>query len=134
MTDIAASPRPIMGLFDEPFWASIRARALKLQQCTRCRNFRYPPSAVCPECLSPDHDWIASTGRGEILSWVIFHRGYLPAYPPPYNVIAVRLIEGPIVVSNLTGPEPDGNWIGATVSLVYEELPDGLILPRFVLD
>jgi uncharacterized OB-fold protein len=84
--------------------------------------------------LSPDHDWIAPIGRGEIVSWVIFRRGYLPAYPPPYNVIAVRLIEGPIVVSNLAGPEPDGNWIGTAVSLVYEKLPDGLILPRFVVD
>ncbi len=54
----------------------------------------------------------ADQGTGEIVSWVIFHRKYFDDFPPPYNMIAVRLDEGPIVISNLVGPEPDGHGSG----------------------
>jgi hypothetical protein len=50
---------------------------------------------------------------------VIFRKQYFDDHPAPYNVIAVRLEEGPIVVSNLTGTEPDGSWIGTPVTLTY---------------
>jgi uncharacterized OB-fold protein len=113
-------------------WRSIAARAWTLQRCRTCRAWRYPPGPVCAECLSPDFDWAAIAGGGEILSWTVFHRGYLAAYPPPYNVIAVRLDEGPIVISNLDGEVPQGDWIGTRVDLTYSVMPDGAILPRFV--
>ena len=65
---------------------------------------------------------------------MVFHRQYLPAYPAPYNVVAVRLDEGPLMVSNLEGPVPEGSWIGRRVRLTYAEMPDGAVLPRFVLE
>lgn len=130
---VPPTPKPVQGLYDRPMWDSIGARAMKLQCCKGCGAFRYPPGPVCPECLSEESEWTALSGRGTIASWVIFHRGYLPAYPPPYNVIAVRLAEGPIMISNLEGPGPQGSWIGAPVSLVYATMPDGFVLPRFVL-
>ena len=75
----------------------------------------------------------ACFGQGTILSWEIFHRQYLPAYPAPYNVIAVRLAEGPVMISNLEAPHPDGTWIGREVHMVYVDMPDGAVLPRFIL-
>ena len=66
-----------------------------------------------------DYDWTEIRGGGEILSWVVFHRQYFDDHPQPYNAIAVRLDEGPIVVSNLVGAEPVGNWIGARVNVTY---------------
>lgn len=68
-----------------------------------------------------DYEWRPVSGRGEILSWVIFHRRYFDDFPPPYNAIAVRLVEGPILVSNLIGAEPVGNWIGEQVQLSLRE-------------
>jgi len=68
------------------------------------------------------------------MSWVIFHRTYLPAYPAPYNAITVRLDEGPVMVSNLEGPTPAGSWIGERVRLCYSVMPDGMVLPRFELE
>lgn len=112
-------------------WQSIADHAWKLQRCRDCHAWRYPPSPVCAECLSAEFDWSAIAGGGEILSWTVFHRGYLPAYPPPYNVVAVRLDEGPIVISNLEGSVPDGDWIGTRVALTYSTMPDGVTLPRF---
>ncbi len=130
----AATPRAVMGLYDAPLWESIRAHRLSMQRCGACATLRYPPAPVCPACLAEEAHWVPVQGGGEILSWVIFHRGYLPAYPPPYNVITVRLDEGPIMVSNLEGPEPEGTWIGQRVALTYVTMPDGVVLPRFRLE
>lgn len=128
------TPRRIMGLYDQPMWESVDARQMRLQRCTRCGTFQYPPGPGCHACLSMDLEWIPIGGGATILSWVIFHRQYLPAYPAPYNSIAVRLDEGPIMISNLEGEKPSGTWIGERVRLVYATMPDGVILPKFELD
>ena len=129
----ANTPRRIMGLYDRPFWDLVSERRMGLQCCSECQKFWYPPGPVCPHCLSAQWAWRAISGRGTIASWVVFHRAYLPAYPPPYNVIAVRLEEGPLFMSNLEGTQPADSWIGLGVRLVYADMPDGVVLPRFVL-
>jgi uncharacterized protein len=132
--DVPATPRPIMGLYDRPMWESIAARRMALQRCRACGAWQYPPGPGCSACGSEELDWTPLSGRATILSWEIFHRQYLPAYPPPYNVIAVRLAEGPAMISNLEGAVPEGSWIGHSVRLVYVDMPDGAVLPRFALD
>jgi uncharacterized OB-fold protein len=134
VTEVVATPRPIEGLLDRPMWDSIRARRMRLQSCAACGRFRYPPAPICPNCLSEEAAWSAISGRGTIVSWIVFHRRYLAAYHPPYNVIAVRLEEGPLMISNLEGVSPSGSWIGSKVSLTYTTMPDGAVLPRFALE
>jgi uncharacterized OB-fold protein len=134
MTATPKTPAPVLGLYDAPMWESIRARTMKLQCCQQCGTFQYPPAPVCHACLSAGLAWAPISGEGEILSWVIYRRQYLDAYPAPYNVIAVRLKEGPVVVSNLEGAEPDGTWIGRKVRLRYANMADGVVLPRFEID
>ncbi|MCO5090224.1 OB-fold domain-containing protein [Bosea sp. (in: a-proteobacteria)] len=114
----------VLTLYDQPMWDSIENRRLALQRCDDCLRFRYPPGPICPHCLSMDHRWEAVSGRGSILSWVVFHRQYFDDFPPPYNAVAVQIAEGPIVVSNLVGDEPEGSWIGAQVEFVYRRQGD----------
>lgn len=130
---IAQTPHPVMGLYDEPLWKSIRDGNMKLQRSRTSGKYLYPPAPVCDQTLSGDLDWVPVSGNGEILSWVIFHRQYLEAYPAPHNVIAVRLEEGPVIISNLQGRQPEASWIGRKVRLVYATMPDGFVLPRFEL-
>ncbi len=126
-------PARVMGLYDRPFWDHLeRTERLALQTCLACGTVRYPPGPVCHACLSPEAEWRPVSGSGEILSWVVFHKGYLPGYTPPYNVIAVRLDEGPILMSNLEGPPPAGSWIGQRVEAVVVRPEGGYALPRFV--
>jgi uncharacterized OB-fold protein len=128
------TPQPVMGMYDAPMWQSIRDGALKLQHCTSCDTVLYPPGPVCPHCLSSELEWRGVSGRGTVLSWAVFHKTYLDAYPAPYNVIAVRLEEGAVLVSNLEAPLPEGSWIGKQVRMIFKPMPDGFVLPRFVLD
>lgn len=122
----------VLGLYDKPMWDSIEAKQWALQYCAESDSFRYPPSPICPDSLSMDYEWRPIKGTGEILSWVIFHRKYFDDHPAPYNTIAVRLDEGPIVMSNLIGDEPDGSWIGRRVEVVYTER-DTFTLPQMRL-
>jgi DUF35 OB-fold domain, acyl-CoA-associated len=93
----------------------------------------YPPGPVCPHCLAPEAEWRPISGRGIILSWVVFHRQYFAAYPPPHNCIAVRLEEGVVIVSTLEGEAPQGSWIGNAVRLSYRRDDAGAVLPVFRL-
>lgn len=110
----------IESIYDLPMWRSVDERRLALQKCDDCGAFRYPPGPACPDCLSLQSTWTPVSGKGEILSWVVFHRKYFDDHPPPYNAVAVKLEEGPIVVSRLVGEEPKGDWIGRAVQLDYQ--------------
>lgn len=123
----------LKGLHETPMWEGFAKHQLLLQRCRSCSEHRFPPGAACPACLSPDYDWIPASGEAEIISWAIFHRQYLPSYPVPYNVIAVRLAEGPLTISNLVGSEPTGSWIGQKVELVWRDTEGEGALPRFQL-
>lgn len=128
-----AYSRAVLSMYDLPMWETIRDRRWSLQRCDKCGQYRYPPAPNCPNCLSFDSTWQPLSGRGTILSWVVFHRQYLPEYPAPYNVVAVQLAEGPIVISNLIGEEPQGSWIGRGVRICYEADAEGNLLPKMEL-
>jgi uncharacterized OB-fold protein len=116
-----ANSKPVLSLYDLPMWEAMKQGRLDLQVCKGCGKHRYPPAPVCANCLSMDYEWKAVSGRGKILSWVIFHKKYFDDHVPPYNAIAVQLDEGPIVMTNLVGPEPEGSWAEARVELGFAE-------------
>ncbi len=128
------TPQRVLGLYDGPFWDFMRdEKRMRLQCCSDCGAYRYPPGPICPECLSPEYEWKSVSGEGELLSWIVFHKQYLPEYPAPYNVIAVKLKEGPIVISNLAEAPAGTDLIGKPVRLRLIEMDDGVTLPRFEL-
>lgn len=116
--------------YDAPMWQSVADGAMKLQRCSGCGRFRYPPGACCPACLSTEASWESISGRGTLLSWATFHRQYLPAYPPPHICVAVRLDEGPILISCIDAADAGALALDAPVELVYGTHPDGYALPR----
>src|SRR3989304_3988443 len=56
-----------------------------------------------------------------------------PASPPPTPVVAVKLAEGPILISNIDSDEVPRLKLDAPVVLIYATHPDGYELPRFRL-
>jgi uncharacterized OB-fold protein len=120
--------------YDRPMWESIAAREMRLQRCDACTQFRYPPAPVCPRCLCTGSTWLPISGRGELLSWAVFHRQYLPAFPPPYVVVAIRLDEGPLLVSNAPIDQRDALSVGCRMRMDYVHHPDGYTSHRFLPD
>ncbi len=119
--------------YDAPMWESISQDQMKLQICRKTGTFFYPPGPVCPESLSFDVEWAPISGRGTILSWTVFHRQYLPAYPAPHLVVAVQLEEGPIVIGYMDHDCLQGLKLDSPVVIEYVDHPDGYRIPSFKL-
>ena len=129
-------PLPDDDLLMKPFWDNTRRHRLSVQHCTECGDLHFPPSPVCPVCLSEDQDWDVVSGRGHIVSWVTFHRAYWDGFVGrlPYDVCLVRLAEGPLMISNFGDARPEGMHEGFPVRVVFEDVTGEVTLPRFVAD
>jgi uncharacterized protein len=132
-TTIPAKPRPRIDTVSKGFWDATRTGTLTVQRCDDCGDGHYPGSPVCPNCLSSRQSWAPVSGRGELLSWVRFHRAYWDSFRDelPYNVILVGLEEGPMMISNLVGAEPEDLKVGDKLEVVFEKVDDSLTLPKF---
>lgn len=112
----------------EFFWSGLKENELRIQRCTDCNTMRVPPRPMCGKCQSLNWDYVVSTGKGTVYSFV------MPQYPPlpflqyPYVVALIELEEGVRIVSNLCGIEPADIEVGMPVEVFYETfeaLPSG---------
>ncbi len=126
-------PVPKVTPLTEPFWSHARAGRLAVQVCDDCHDLHFPPSPVCPKCLSTDQSWREVSGRATLLSWVMFHRAYWPGFvlDLPYPVCLVQLEEGPLLVSNLVDGSVPDTAIGGPVRVVFERVTAEITLPKF---
>lgn len=115
------------------FWTALGEGELRIQRCTACAAFRYPPRPVCAQCGSRDSEWVAVAGTGEVWSFTVIHPPTLPAFADrtPYAAVVVRLDEGVFLVSNLLDCALDEIAVGARVELAITEVEEGLFLPMF---
>jgi uncharacterized protein len=129
------APVPQPDELTEPFWTGGGAGELRLQCCDDCGHLRFPPSPTCPRCLSQFATWVATSGRGEVLTFVVFHRAYQPEWTDrvPYAVLLVQLDDGPRLFSDFGG-DLGALGVGARVHVVFSPLDGGYFLPRFALD
>lgn len=117
-------PRPVVGVYDEPYWAFVDACELRVQRCDDCGWLRYPPAPICPRCLADRHEWRRLEGHGRVLAWTTFHRQYFPQLAPPYTIVAVRTLEGPTLVGGLVNADGRTPDIGLPVRATFERVSD----------
>jgi uncharacterized OB-fold protein len=129
-------PRPSEGTASAPFWDATRARRLVVQRCAACAGYVWYPRAVCPACLSEDLAWVDVEGVGRVYSVSVHYRAPSAelADAVPYAVALVDLDEGPRLLSNVVGCDPEAVAIGDRVRAVWAPLPDGRHLLRFEPD
>lgn len=125
--------RPTITDLNRPFWEACRQGRLVAQRCAACGELRYPASSVCPSCLSGEAEWIELSGRGEIFSYVVVHRGYHPYWAErvPYNVALIELEEGLRMFSNIVGMPNDRLEVGQKVKVAFERRAEDLTVPVF---
>jgi uncharacterized OB-fold protein len=63
----------------------------------------------------------------------VYHRVYHPAFKDkvPYVLAVIELDEGPRIVSNVVGIPADEVRCEMPVKVVYEEVRDGYLIPKF---
>lgn len=120
MSEPQVRPNPIMGLYDGPLWEYAKRQELRLQRCSDCGEFRYPPGSHCSKCLSENFEWTRLSGRAKVTAWCVFHRQYFPEIPVPVPVVLAETEEGPIIVANLVGSDPSVLRLGLPVEVTFE--------------
>jgi uncharacterized OB-fold protein len=129
-------PVPPVTDLTRPFWAGGLSGELRLQRCADCGHLRYPVAGICPRCLSPEAVWTATSGRGTVLSYVVFERAYHESWRDevPYVVALIELDDGPVLLSNVIGVPPPEVAVGQRVAVTFSRRGAEAALPQFELD
>lgn len=131
-TEIPA-PGPERDALNSPYWDSLANGVLSFQRCNACGHAWLPARSECPHCLADDWRWMPAAGGAKLISWVVYHMAYHPAFANrlPYTVAVVELDEGPRLISNLVKPgDPEVLKIDQRLRLVIEN-ESGTAVPRF---
>lgn len=128
-------PQPEPNMDDEGFWRHCAEQRLMFQCCGDCGAPRHPPTPVCWKCRSTRMAWTPAPARAELFSYTVVHHAVHDAVTArvPYVVALVSFpdLPGPRLVTNLTDVDPSQIRIGMPVSLWWDDIDDGMFLPRF---
>lgn len=128
-------PKPLPKVEPEarPYWESLKAHAMKIQRCSDCGRWFFPPRTLCPGCLSANVEWTPVSGRGTVYASVAYYHPFDPAYKDevPYNVSIVELEEGVRLMTNVVGCPVEDVVVGMPVEVVYEDVTEEFTLARF---
>ena len=134
MTDAPlAIPLPQPDAVSAPYWEALDAGRHTFQRCRVCNNAWLPPRHECPHCLQSDYAWEDASGAARLISWVVYHTAFHPAFKPrlPYVVAVVELAEGPRLISNVVGADdPEALRIEQPLRLTIER-EGGVAIPRY---
>ena len=104
------------------YFEALKENTLKGLKCLHCGTITVPPKATCEECASPDREVTLLSGEGSIKTFTVI-RVPPEGFQAPYIVVMVQLKEGPWLMGNLDGVEPDSasmELIGKKVKLGHK--------------
>ncbi|OJZ76032.1 hypothetical protein BRW65_00825 [Mycobacterium paraffinicum] len=134
----AGLPVPAPSVTEETreFWEGLTKSRFLLPRCSGCASWIWYPRGFCPGCGSLDTAWQEASGRGRIYSYTVVRKSGLPGWSEavPYVIAYVELDEGPRVMSNIIGCDPDAVTIGSPVRVVMPADDNGHALFRFQPD
>lgn len=119
LTELVAGTVPIVTDETRGYWEGALAGELRVQACGACRHLQLPGGPCCARCLSRELSWRVASGRGEVFSFTVVRHAFHPSFSQevPYVVADIRLEEGPIVASNVTGCPVEEVRIGMPVEV-----------------
>lgn len=126
-------PLPRLTTVSETYWKGARNHKLLIQKCENCGKKIYYPRMVCPKCLSSDLGWVEASGRGKVYSYSVVNRPPSKEFSEdvPYILALVELAEGPKMITNIVGCEPEKVKIGMDVEVVFDDVTEDIALPKF---
>jgi uncharacterized OB-fold protein len=135
MSDKPRYTKPLPRIDEESrgWWEALARHELYVQRCGQCATVRLPPRAVCPVCLSSAIVWVRASGRATVYSYTVTRQNQMPGFREelPYVLAIVELEEGPRIMTNVVGCDPDTVRIGMPVVVQFEEVTPEVTLPKF---
>jgi uncharacterized protein len=125
-----AEPSPT--LETEPFWDAADSGRLVLPRCDACDTVIWYPRLFCPHCHGNEITWIEASGRGTVYSYTVVRKSMGEWKDVvPYVLAYVELDEGPRVLTNVVGCDPDAVEVGQPVEVTFDRSSEGRGVPRF---
>jgi len=108
-----------------PYWEATHEGRLVVQQCRSCGARQLYGRAHCVECRG-EVEWVEASGRGTLYSFTVIRQNYSRPFRDmlPYVVGLVDLEEGPRVMTNVVGCEPEDIFIGMPLRARFEAVSD----------
>ncbi|MDX9851522.1 MAG: OB-fold domain-containing protein [Anaerolineaceae bacterium] len=124
---------PVVNADNNFFWEGCRQRELRFQICSDCKLIRWPPSFLCPNCLSTRYDIYLSNGEGRIFSYIVYHKAYHKSLvnETPYVTAIIKLEEGVKFLSRILIKNFDNIECEKTVELVWDNISEVYPIPLF---
>jgi uncharacterized OB-fold protein len=124
-------PRPTP--VSKAYWEGCRSGRLLIQYCPECSRYQFYPRSICTQCMSGKLDWVQATGQGTVETWTIVRRPVSEAYAAqmPFVIALIRLEEGPVMMSHVTGCDVEKVHTGMRVGVVFEAWSEQVTLPLF---
>ncbi len=126
-------PVPVPTKETQPYWDGCKQHELRVQQCAACGHHQFYPRLYCTVCMSDRVEWIKTSGRATVLSYTIIYRPVTQAFADnvPYVVALVTLAEGPQMMTNIVGCEPEKVHIGMPVQVTFDDWTEDIAIPKF---
>lgn len=117
----------------QPYWDAAGDGRLLVRRCTACGEAHFYPRRFCPSCWSDDVEWEQVSGHATLYTWSVVYSNDLPPFGErvPYVAAVVDLAEGPRMMTNIVGCEPDDLAIGMNLIVDFEQRTDDLSVPVF---
>ena len=132
MSEAKPRPAPRPDPESAAYWAATVDNVLLVQKCTSCYHHQLYARAHCLVCRSPVA-WVEASGRGTVYSYTVIRQNFSRAFREllPYVVALVDLEEGPRLMTNIVGSQPEDVRIGDAVRVRFEEVSEEAALPIF---
>jgi uncharacterized OB-fold protein len=125
-------PAPVADAETEPYWNAANEGRLVVQRCTSCGNHQLYPRWRCLRCRG-EVQWVDASGGGTVYSFTVVRQNFSRPFRDllPYVVALVDLDEGPRLMTNIVGCDPDDVRIGMSVRVRFEAVNDDSTIPLF---
>jgi len=116
-----------------PYWEACKRRELLLQECSGCGAVQFYPRTICVSCSAVELNWVQASGFGTVVSWTVARLPVSPAYADdvPYVIALIELDEGPVMMAQIIGCEPESVQTGMPVDVCFEDWTDDITMPNF---
>lgn len=130
-------PQPTASWETRGYWEGAGRDEIVLQRCEDCGVVQHKPRGVCASCLSNKIEHFVASGRGTVYTYTVTNQNQAKGFADacPYVMAYVDLDEGPRLLTNIVGCDPDTVTIGMNVvaDFAHTEREDGeaFAVPRF---
>lgn len=122
-------PKPRPAPVPEPeaaeYWKAAHDGRLVVQRCDDCGHHQLYPRALCLACGGAV-SWVDASGRGVVYSYTVIRQNYVRPFRDwiPYVVALVDLAEGPRLMTNIVGCDPEAVSVGMAVQARFEPVSE----------